>query len=62
MTEPLKTCDKDLKWALATLETDADLAEDCGLHDEAQNAYRLEVVMRRLAREAGYDLEALING
>lgn len=62
MADRLKECDRDLKWALEALECDANLATDCGMHNEAEDAYRLETVMRRLAREAGYDLVALLNG
>lgn len=52
-----RTPDADVAWALRYLEDDADICSAVnGPDDEAtRQARRLEVVFKRIAREAGYD-------
>lgn len=53
-----RAMDADLRWALEHVSEQAELSSDInGADDPAtRDDRRLEVVMRRLAREAGYDL------
>ncbi|WP_420011769.1 hypothetical protein [Tateyamaria sp.] len=57
----MKPLDDDIRWALRVAEDQAEMASALEGPDDpgVQYARRMEVTLRRLAREAGYDLTEL---
>lgn len=57
----MKAPDADIRCAIAWIQEEAELNSDINgpEHDVTRQARRVEVTLRRLAREAGYDLNEL---
>lgn len=60
MADALKEPDEDIIDALATIEVSIDFAADLA-PEEVEDLRCVETVIRRLAREAGYDINQQLN-
>ena len=56
MSSQTKEVDNDLKWALGELQAEIEWFEGTDLEGHLVDAKCMDILVRRLAREAGYDL------